>query len=351
MAINQLFLILVSGLGVLHGFLLGIFLWFYKKGNVISNRILGCLLLVLTYRIGKSVILEFAVNTNFKLIFTGLGTLLVVGPLFYFYTLSILQSNFQFGLKRVLHFIPALAAVGLGFWINREIVFATPIWVFAAMFTLYYSHYLFYLFASWKGIQKSKDIKEHHEAVSWLKILLIGMMINWIVYVLNLLEESVPYILGPILYSIVIYPISFIAIRNRYLGKLTEKKYPTTPASEAQIDEIFQQIIHLITREKKFKSPDLSLSLLSSMLKVTPQKISMAINVKSGSNFNDFINHYRIEETKMFMHDKKHDNHTIASIAYECGFNTLSTFNTAFKKKVGKTPSEYRNLFHNDHLV
>jgi AraC-like DNA-binding protein len=38
----------------------------------------------------------------------------------------------------------------------------------------------------------------------------------------------------------------------------------------------------------------------------------------------------------------KYDNLTIAAIAYECGFNSLSSFNTAFKKQVGVTPSAFK---------
>ena len=68
----------------------------------------------------------------------------------------------------------------------------------------------------------------------------------------------------------------------------------------------------------------------------------MAINSRFGANFNGFINHYRIENALMLMPRQDFKNSTIAAIAFEAGFNSLTSFNTAFKKETGKTPSAYR---------
>jgi AraC-like DNA-binding protein len=40
--------------------------------------------------------------------------------------------------------------------------------------------------------------------------------------------------------------------------------------------------------------------------------------------------------------DPSYNRLTIAAIAFECGFNSLSSFNTAFKKMKGKTPSVFK---------
>jgi AraC-like DNA-binding protein len=60
-------------------------------------------------------------------------------------------------------------------------------------------------------------------------------------------------------------------------------------------------------------------------------------------NFRDFINKYRIEESKFLLKNKSNGNKTILEIAYEVGFNSKSAFNAAFKKFTGLTPKEYRN--------
>jgi len=70
--------------------------------------------------------------------------------------------------------------------------------------------------------------------------------------------------------------------------------------------------------------------------------LSEAINRKSGSNFPDFINSYRIKETQQLLQCKEWQDKKIAAIAYEVGFNSISVFNAAFKKFTGQTPSAYR---------
>jgi hypothetical protein len=59
MASSQIILILACGLGVIHGWFLSIFLWFYQKGNLKANRWLSALLAILSLSVGKSIFLAF----------------------------------------------------------------------------------------------------------------------------------------------------------------------------------------------------------------------------------------------------------------------------------------------------
>ena len=58
-------------------------------------------------------------------------------------------------------------------------------------------------------------------------------------------------------------------------------------------------------------------------------------------NFNDFINHYRIEAVKEKLSAGEHNTTTLLGIAYDCGFNSKATFNRAFKKSTTLSPNEY----------
>src|SRR5258708_25402324 len=67
------------------------------------------------------------------------------------------------------------------------------------------------------------------------------------------------------------------------------------------------------------------------------------MNVALGKNFNDFINEYRIREVARKMQDPAYDRITLLGIAYDCGFNSKTTFNRAFRQMTGKSPAEYKN--------
>ena len=67
--------------------------------------------------------------------------------------------------------------------------------------------------------------------------------------------------------------------------------------------------------------------------------LSQVINTEHNKNFREFINTLRIKEAEKLL---KETSLKIEAVAYETGFNTISTFNIAFKKETGITPSEYR---------
>lgn len=343
MSTGHVLLILLSGLGVFHGLVLAVFLWFYPKGLATSNKILSVLLLILSFRIGKSLFLEFVDGVYLQLIFAGLASLLLIGPLFYFYTRSVLEKSIRFTYGALLHGIPFLLGLAFSFFIDKENAKAIPIPVFVLLFCVYYGHYLVYLYLSHRQLQKFRATTgSAGAAVQWLRTLTYALAALWVVYVLNLLDEDVPYILGPILYSFIAYGVTFMTIKKGFIDALDAAKYKTTPLSEAEVNQIFEDVKRLLEDKALYKNPDLTLSTFSKALKVSPQKISMAINSRSGTNFNGFVNQYRIKQAQALLEHNQSGENTIAAIAYEVGFNSLTSFNTAFKKQLQETPSAYR---------
>ena len=77
---------------------------------------------------------------------------------------------------------------------------------------------------------------------------------------------------------------------------------------------------------------------------ISPYHISQVFNDCFNKNFYDFINLYRIEESKKLLRNPKNNEKTILEILYEAGFNSKSTFNALFKKHTGVTPTEYRKF-------
>lgn len=345
---SQILLILSSGFGVLLGILLSIFLWSYRKGNPTANKILCLLILTLSFRVGKSVFMELGDGIDLRLIFIGLSTQLVLGPLCYLYTKVLIADNYKLTKQHLIHFLPFIPALGFGFWISKNNVEQLPTSFFVILFCIYYGHYLTYLLISLKNILSVTE-SQKKDTTKWLKILVATLSIIWLIYVLNLFEDIVPYIVGPISYSLLIFIISFIAFKNGYIEKAGAIKYKTTTVEQGEIEALFHQAVKLIRDQEQFKDNNISLKSLSECLKTSTQKLSMAINSGSSSNFNVFVNSYRIAAAKQMFQDQKYANYTIAAIAYEVGFNSLSSFNEAFKKQNKQTPMAYKNQFQNDH--
>lgn len=61
-----------------------------------------------------------------------------------------------------------------------------------------------------------------------------------------------------------------------------------------------------------------------------------------GQNFFNLVNSYRIEKAQEILRDPDKQAITVLEILYEVGFNSKSSFNTAFKKHAGTTPTQYR---------
>ena len=84
---------------------------------------------------------------------------------------------------------------------------------------------------------------------------------------------------------------------------------------------------------------DLSLSVLSDKLGLNRYYISHLFSQKLGMRFNDYVNSLRISEAcRMLLNSDD----SVTDICFHVGFGTLRTFNRAFIKHTGRTPSDYR---------
>ena len=87
---------------------------------------------------------------------------------------------------------------------------------------------------------------------------------------------------------------------------------------------------------------NLTLASLARETEIPLHHLSQIINASLGQNFYDFINSQRIQEAQARLAAPGGCGANIAAIAFEVGFNTLSSFNAAFKKFTGMTPSQYK---------
>lgn len=86
---------------------------------------------------------------------------------------------------------------------------------------------------------------------------------------------------------------------------------------------------------------NLSLSLLEEKLHLNKYYISHLFSGRLGIRFNDYVNSLRISEACKLLCNS---DLSVTEISEHVGFNTLRTFNRAFAKQTGVSPSEYRKL-------
>ena len=98
------------------------------------------------------------------------------------------------------------------------------------------------------------------------------------------------------------------------------------------------KIIALFEVEEIYKNPNLTLTDLAKHLNTNRNVISKTINQGMQMNFNDFVNEKRAEAVIKKLEKGHHLQNTLLGIAMDCGFNSKTTFNRAFKKHTGTTP-------------
>ena len=167
--------------------------------------------------------------------------------------------------------------------------------------------------------------------------------------------------IGALSISILIYSLAYVNLSHASIplpGSGPAEPKENTTGSDAEVKTARKRLrYHLsdahfskhagkledILKDKHvFLNPEISLNDLSESLGIPAYQTSEVISRKYGLSFFDLINKLRIEEVKHRLADPAFGHYSVLAIAMDCGFNSKSSFNSAFKKLTGKTPSEYR---------
>ncbi|MCO4293290.1 helix-turn-helix transcriptional regulator [Solitalea sp. MAHUQ-68] len=121
----------------------------------------------------------------------------------------------------------------------------------------------------------------------------------------------------------------------------TTVKYQKSGFEESDQKLLAETLIHYMKEQQPYLNSNLTINDLCETLFVKRHQLSQTINAEFGKNFFELINEYRIDEFKKQIELKANNQFSILGIALNCGFNSKATFNMAFKKSQGITPSEY----------
>jgi AraC-like DNA-binding protein len=116
------------------------------------------------------------------------------------------------------------------------------------------------------------------------------------------------------------------------------------PAVEARLAQLMGD------GDALYREPALTIAQVAKRSGYPEYLVSTVINRRFGGTFWDYINRLRVEAVRARLADRA-DSRTILDIAYDSGFTSKSTFNAAFKRQVGETPSSYRRRHGQDESV
>lgn len=362
-------LIIISG--VLHGMIFSAIVLVNKRNNANNIFYLGLVVLLLSL----SNLQYWIIDTEIILVAPILKYIFVpwqwlVLPMFYLYVYSFIGKNSINPLMKRYLLSPFIVIftmyVGLILYKllmdqNYELPshFERGIYVYIEFASIIFNLtiiYFTYRLVDRHEKDETYDLKWVKSETNWLKkLLILGLVICifWVtaisiiaIFNLNTVSVFYPMWIG---ISILVYWIGYVGInksnqlkkrielrKKRIIdfNKKSETSYKASPA--------FDKIIGHILTHKIYLNPNASLDLLSSEMDLSEGYISQLLNQNSEKNFNDYINEQRVEDAKSMLADDEYDQYTIVSIGLESGFNSKSSFYSAFKKFTGQTPNEFK---------
>jgi AraC-like DNA-binding protein len=119
-------------------------------------------------------------------------------------------------------------------------------------------------------------------------------------------------------------------------------RYARSTLTDGRAERALRKLVDLFEREQLFLDPELSLDRVAEKSGIAANHVSQLVNQRLGRNFNDWVNGYRIDEAKRRLRDRRHAHLSIVAVGEGAGFRSKSTFNAAFRKATGLTPSEWR---------
>jgi len=371
--LNPVNFFIISGL--VQNFILAGILFLRKADTRLANRFLSITIFIVNAHLFYLMVLDTNFDTLFPIsLWIPYSFLTAVGPLIYYYTRALTNTDFNISDIKIKHFIPVII----------ELILQLTLIVDSNMNNaLFYNSSLYFyitpLVYGWTAgsiffyLQLSLGIINNHEkwmfknfsnlkeiTLLWLQKLIVYYRLLWLIWVpfvamfLLFFRFQLQYVAVVLILYILILFLTYLTLwigmevlgrRNLVFIKYNEKT--TTNKNfknlgQNEIEGYMEEITKLMVEEKLYLNENLNLKEMASHLEADPNLISFILNNHLDSTFYDFINKYRIQEVKNKLNDPNYKNLTILGIALESGFNSKTTFNRVFKLITGITPTKFQ---------
>jgi len=188
--------------------------------------------------------------------------------------------------------------------------------------------------------------------LKWLRFLVSSFAVLWGILFASLLlgVHGEQWLWVPIGHTLLVLSFGFFTLRHSSvflepsedLQPFESPKKVVRALDAARLEARRQKLEELMRSQKPYTQAGLKLSDLADRLSLRVQETSELINQGTGMTFYEFLNFHRVEEVKRRFLEPQFHHMSIIGIALDCGFNSKSVFNEAFKELTGVTPSEYR---------
>ena len=131
-------------------------------------------------------------------------------------------------------------------------------------------------------------------------------------------------------------------VKNMVKENALSEKLDAINDLNKDVNEKVKSLNTFMSDKQPFLDPSLTIYDLSKELDLSTKELSLLINHDLNQHFFDFVNGFRIRKAMEILADPDKKELTVLEILYEVGFNSKSSFNTAFKKYTQLTPTEYR---------
>lgn len=270
------------------------------------------------------------------------------GPLLYAYFRSLVDQKRKIRNDDFLHLIPAVLVMILGmFFLSGSGKLVNVI---------RYSHFLIYCLFVLKSLKKAKSqLSDRYSSTivnryNWIGHLTLGFITTYGLFLIHYIyhiDSSLFYIHPAVPMGLFFLLANWIVLKGLMQPELfiqtdelsRDTRYAKSSLTTELKNKYLDKMHSVMTDDRLFLNPDLTLYDLSRATGISENHLSQLLNMEVGANFYNFINRYRIDESKRLLDANLSPN--IMEICLESGFNSKSVFNAAFRKFTGTSPSQY----------
>ncbi len=340
---NENLLFLLSSIGVLNSFALSFYFFYSSTPNQRQNKFLALLLLMLSVRIGKSVVFYFFWETPLIPIYlqVGLTACFLIGPSLYFYVSAFFRKKMP--IRWWVHFLSCLIPISI-LGIFCPYVSDVELWRGIIIPIIYFQWFVYLAISGYIIWENTRVLNVAGQGFinkkTWVVSIFLGVFLVWLAYATNSTGLT-SYIIGAVSFTFMIYLVILLLLMGFNKTAIMNpdyEKYGGKKISKEEQREIHGKLVEGL--EECYTDPELTLDGLAKKIGVKRTLISQVLNEHHNINFSGFLRTYRVDKVKQLI--ISNDDYTIEAIGKECGFKAKSTFFTSFKQETGMTPRQYR---------